>query len=65
MKDVEIVDLLPHTIEHQHMVGDDVFRRGVKAYPLVEQLTWLAEVTESPLAKSVTSCPIFTSSSVR
>jgi hypothetical protein len=33
VKDIEIVGFLPHTIEHQHIVGDDVFRRRIKAHP--------------------------------
>ena len=52
-------------IEHDHVMGDVILDGRIESHHLSEHGTNRAEVAESSLANSVTSCPCRTSSSVR
>ena len=55
----------PDPVEHQHVVGNGIVDIGVGRIAVGTQPTSCALVIGSPLANSVTSCPIRTNSSVR
>ena len=65
MKYVEFLRALADPINHQHEVRNGVADGRIEAKCAVQEGANSALVTESPLAKSVTSWPILTSSSVK
>ena len=65
VQDVEAVGDLADALEHEQVVRDGVADLGFRRSAVGVQALSRADVTESPLAKSVTSWPCRTSSSVR
>ena len=64
VEDVEATGLLAHLFDLQDRVGQRIRWVGSSRNAACEHGSRWAQVTESPLANKVTSCPIATSSSV-
>ena len=57
MQDVEFIDPAANLLKHDHVVGQGVPDGRVERSAMSQQGTNFADVLESPLANSVTSCP--------